>query len=118
LFIPEIEQNLRIDFGQSENRRTVDFRTGDRGNERIQKVDQHPQHPGFALPAQTQKQHVVQRQHGVLDLRQDRIFVADDARKQGLTRGEFCQQVFTHAEVVFLNLALRTLYRFRDHAVL
>jgi hypothetical protein len=31
LFIPEIEQNLRIDFGQSENRRTVDFRTGDTG---------------------------------------------------------------------------------------
>jgi hypothetical protein len=31
LFIPEIEQNLRIDFGQSENRRTVDFRTGESG---------------------------------------------------------------------------------------
>jgi len=31
LFIPEIEQNLHIDFGQSENRRTVDFRTGDTG---------------------------------------------------------------------------------------
>jgi len=59
-------------------------------------MHQHPQHAGLSLPAESQKQHVVLRQDGVLDLGDDRLVVPQNARKQRFLPAQPRDQVLPH----------------------
>ena len=83
-------------FGERGQRIVVDFRAGDDRDGVVEQLDQHPQHAGLALAAQTQKQHVVPRQDGVHDLRNDRLVVAEDPWKQRFAFAELAEQVAAH----------------------
>ena len=74
----------------------VDFRAGDDRDGVVEQVDQLAEHPGLGLAAQAQEQHVVLGEDRVLDLGDDRLFVAQDIGKQRLARLELGDQVAPH----------------------
>ena len=62
----------------------------------IEQVDQLAQHAGFRLPAQSQKQHVMLREDGVLNLGNDRLLVADNAGEKRLAGLQLADEVLAH----------------------
>ena len=74
----------------------VDLRAGDDRQVFVEQMDELAQHPRLGLAAQAQEQHVMPRQDGVLDLRDDGLFVAQDVGKERLARPELADQVAPH----------------------
>ena len=59
----------------------------------VQQADQQPSHPGLGLPPFAEEHEVLAGQDRVLDGRDDRLLVADDARQDLATRREAAEQV-------------------------
>ncbi len=74
----------------------MDLRAGDDRHGVVEQVDQLAEHPGLGLAPQAQEQHVVLGEDRVLDLGDDRLFVAQDIGKQRLARLELGDQVAPH----------------------
>jgi len=69
------------------------------GNDRQMLVEQRHQRAkdaALCLSSQAEQDEVVTGQHGIDQLRNDRVVVADDARKQRLAAAKFCNQVVAH----------------------
>src|SRR5262249_60887673 len=60
----------------------------------VEKRGQRAQDARLGLSAQSEKDEVVLREDGVLELRNDRLVVADDAREQGSSLADGGNQVF------------------------
>ena len=57
----------------------VDFTSLDRRNQLVEQPHEPTDDPALGLPALAEKYHVVAREHGVLDLRENGLVVADDS---------------------------------------
>ena len=74
----------------------VNLRPGDDGYRVVEQVDELADDAALGLPAKTQKDEVVAREHGVDDLRDDRLVVADDAGEDALAAAQLPQEVGAH----------------------
>ncbi len=74
----------------------VDLGTCDDGHRVVEQVDEHSQHAGLSLAAQSQKEQVVARENRVDDLGNDGLVVADNSGKQRFAASELGQQVPPH----------------------
>src|SRR5208337_5038899 len=74
----------------------IELGSGNHRQELVQKMDELPQHPRLGLAPQTQEQHVMPRENGVLDLGDDGLFVTEDVWKERFTGPELPDQVASH----------------------
>jgi hypothetical protein len=74
----------------------VDLAAGHDWHGRVEQARQAAQDPALRLPAQTQQDHVVLREHGVRDLRDHRFVVAHDAGEHRLACAQLAQHVAPH----------------------
>jgi hypothetical protein len=74
----------------------VDLAVGDHRRRLVEQVDQAARDARLGLAALAEQDDVLARQDRVLDLRQDRLVVADDAREDALAAAEFLQEVGAH----------------------
>ncbi len=65
------------------------------GQPLVEQSDHGPNHAGLGLTALAEEDHVVTGQDGVLELRENRVFVAKHAFKQRLTRGNAGDRIAT-----------------------
>src|SRR3990170_1577290 len=63
---------------------------------RIQQTDQRPRDPALGLPALTEEDDVLAGQDGVLQLRKNRLVVAQDSRQEGLIRPNRGEEIGAH----------------------
>src|SRR5436309_2097067 len=78
------------------DRVVVDRAAGDHRNERIEERGQAPDDAALRLPALAQEDHVVPGEDRVLDLGDDGVIVADDAREDALAPAEAGEEVLPH----------------------
>ena len=62
----------------------------------VEQVDELAEHPRLGLAAEAEEEHVVPREDRVLDLRDDRLFVAEDVGEERLARPDLGDQVAPH----------------------
>ena len=62
----------------------VDLRAGDDRDRVVEQVDELAEHPRLGLAAEAEEEHVVPREDRVLDLGDDRLFVAEDVGEERL----------------------------------
>ena len=74
----------------------IELGSGDHRQELVQKMHELPQHPRLGLAPQTQEEHVMPRENGVLDLGEDGLFVTEDVWKKRFTGPELADQVASH----------------------
>ena len=82
--------------GDGCERIVVDLGAGDDRDGVVEQVDELAEHPRLGLAAQAEEEHVVLGEDRVADLRDHRLFVAEDAGKQRLARLELGDQVAPH----------------------
>src|ERR1039457_6157787 len=71
----------------------IDLAPGDCRDGIVEELDQRPDEARLRLAALTEQHHVLPREDGILDLRDDRIVVSADAAEQLLVVGELANQV-------------------------
>ena len=71
----------------------VELATADDRQPRVEQADQQPRHPGLGLAALAEEDEVVTGQDRVLDRRDDRLLVADDAREDLRPDGQPLEEV-------------------------
>ncbi len=78
---------------QRRDRVVVNLAAGDDGQRLVEQGRQGAEEARFGLAAQAEQDEVVPREHRVDHLGYDRVVVADDAGKEGLTGAELANQV-------------------------
>ena len=74
----------------------VHFRPGDDRNRVVEQMNKLTKHPGFGLAAKAEEEHVVTREDGVLNLRNDGFLVAEDIGKECLLSANLGDKVPPH----------------------
>ena len=78
-------------------------RAGDERHLLVQQVDQRARDPGLGLAALAQEDDVLAGEDGVLDLREDRLLVADDAGEERLVR-RICSSRFARSSCLTVRV--------------
>ena len=85
---PSRRDQLRAVGRDGRERVVVQLAAGDDWDGVVEQADQRPREPGLGLAALAQEDDVLAGEDGVLDRRDDRVVVADDAREDRLLRGQ------------------------------
>ena len=69
----------------------VDLGARDDRHRVVEQVDELAEHPRLGLAAEAEEEHVVAREDRVLDLRDDRLFVAEDLGEERLALADLAR---------------------------
>ena len=83
-------------FANRMKRIVVDLAIFDDRNVLVQQARQRPQNAALRLPAQAEQNEIMAREHRVAQLRNHRVFVADDAGENRFTLADLVNEIVAH----------------------